>query len=112
MIAAGAQTRDLRAEQIDAPGVRTRAAGDQIEERRLAGAVRPDQRVALAGLDRQIDAAQNLRGAEALFDAVERERRDHRASPVIGAVVASQSGETCLRANRVARGECPTAPPA
>ena len=38
----GRQRRDVRSVEDDPAGIRRQAAGDQVEQRRLAGAVRPD----------------------------------------------------------------------
>src|SRR6266567_5488512 len=59
----------LAAEQ-DAAGVRPEHPGDQIDEARLAGAVRPDQRVAGAALQAEIDVARHRQRAEALAEAL------------------------------------------
>ena len=47
-------------------GVRREHAGEDVHERRLAGAVLAEQRVDLAALEVEIDAAQRLHAAEAL----------------------------------------------
>src|SRR5690606_25165432 len=60
------------------------AAGDQVEQRRLAGAVRSDDGVALALGDVQGDAADDRRDAEILVDVPER-KRGHRTSPAVSA---------------------------
>src|SRR6185436_3132881 len=48
-------------------------AGNQADERGLAGAVRPDQRMHFAGLDLEADAVGGDHAAEALGDAVKPE---------------------------------------
>ena len=55
------------------PRVRRIVAGDDVEERRLAGAVRADHRPALAGGDRQRDVVDRRQRAEAPGDALEDE---------------------------------------
>ena len=50
------QPRDLSAVEPDAAGARRRLAGDQAEERGLAGAVGADDRPQLAALDADVDA--------------------------------------------------------
>src|SRR5262249_45459738 len=47
----------------------------EIEQSRLAGAIGPNQRVALAALHREIDAADDLRLAERLPERLELEHR-------------------------------------
>ena len=49
-----------------APERRREAAADQVEQRRLAGAVRADDRVPLALGTVEVDAADDLRRAETL----------------------------------------------
>ena len=50
-------------------------AGEDLDERRLAGAVLAQQRDDLAGVDRDVDAAERLEGAEALGEVPRLERR-------------------------------------
>ena len=52
----------------------TKPAADQIEQRRLAGAVRADDGEALASTDVERDAADDRRRAEALLDAAQLQR--------------------------------------
>src|SRR5262245_22457508 len=52
--------------------------GQKIEERRLAGAVRPDQAVNLATGDGEAHRRERLHAAEALGDAVRGEQGRHR----------------------------------
>jgi len=53
----------------DRAGVRRLEAGDDTEQRRLAGAGRPEQRQQLAGVDLEVDAVDGDKIAEALGDA-------------------------------------------
>ncbi len=53
------------------PDDRLHVAADQVEQGRFAGAVRADQRVALALRDGQIDVADHLGDAEGLLDAAQ-----------------------------------------
>src|SRR5690606_23662392 len=71
---------DLVAVQADAAAGEREAARDQVEHGRLPGAVRADDRVALARRNRQVDAADDLRLAEVLVDRRELERV-HRPPP-------------------------------
>ena len=57
---------DVLAEQQHLPGARRKNAGDQVEQRGLAGAVRPDDRLAVAGHDLERDAAHGMKAAKAL----------------------------------------------
>ncbi len=53
-------------------------AGEQVDERRLAGAVRPDQRVAGAALEAKVDVARHLERAEVLAQPAGLEERRHQ----------------------------------
>ena len=59
------------------PGVRLVDAGDQVEERRLAGAVRADHADDLALVDVEVELGDDLQAAEGLRDA----RRARAAAP-------------------------------
>src|SRR3984957_9124997 len=71
---------DVGAGEHDAAGVRREDAVDQVEQGRLAGAVRPDQAedLALAHLEREV--AHGLQAAEALAHLGEREDRRHSST--------------------------------
>ena len=56
-------------------GVRGKDAGENVHQRRLAGAVLTEQRMNLAPLEVEIDAAQSLDAAEMLGDAAHDEQR-------------------------------------
>src|ERR1700744_1555210 len=58
---------DVIAFEEDAAGRRFEHAGEEIDHCRLAGAVRPDQRVTRAFFDRQIDVTRRRDAAETLF---------------------------------------------
>src|SRR5262249_7753064 len=71
--------------KADVTGVRGQKPGQQIEDRRLAGAVRSDEAEHLALVDREIEAVDGLNAAEALGEAMrleqlQRRRRRHRRS--------------------------------
>ena len=53
-----------RPAELDPPGGRREEAGEQVEQRRLAGAVGPDQRVHAAGGDGQVDPVDGAEAAE------------------------------------------------
>ena len=55
----------------DLAGGGGKVAGDDLHQRRLAGAVVAHQPDSLAALDREVDAVQGMDGAEALGDGVE-----------------------------------------
>src|SRR5262249_54068482 len=62
-------------EQHDLSGGGRKNSGDQIEQRRLAGAVRSDDRLAVAGHDLERDVAHGAQAAEALRERPELENR-------------------------------------
>ena len=69
---------DVLAVEDDAAAARLEQAGEQIDERRLAGAVRADQRVTGSALETQRDAARRDDAAETLveIDGFEGDRHD------------------------------------
>ena len=69
-----AQPRHVFPVDLDRARADRKSSADQIEQRRLARPVRPDDGVALALLDGQIDAADDLRASEALAHLGEPER--------------------------------------
>ena len=71
--AIGPPARDVVALEHEAPGARRQHAGDQVEERRLAGAVRPDHRVDGAGLDDSVDVGHGGEPAERLRQSLDGE---------------------------------------
>ena len=62
------------------PAPRHQRAGDQVEQRGLAGAVRADQAGDAAGLHRQVDARHGDQAAEGLGDAAQFQQRRHRSA--------------------------------
>ena len=73
------QVRNVAPVEPDAAGARPQYAGQEIDERGLAGAVRADQRVARAALDLQRDVARGGDAAEALVEMFGVEHGRHRA---------------------------------
>ena len=65
---------------VMSPLVRVVDAGDQVEERRLAGAVRPDHRDDLALLDVHVEVGDDLQPAERERDALQLEQRHQMIS--------------------------------
>ena len=61
----------LAAVDGDPAAVGAKRAGEDVHQRRLAGAVVADEPDAFAGVDREIDAVERADGAEMLFDAVQ-----------------------------------------
>src|SRR5258707_2999305 len=59
------QPGHIAALEPDAPAIGAQGAGDQVEERGLAGAVRPHDAEQLAGLDREADVVDREDAAEA-----------------------------------------------
>src|SRR5207249_1783446 len=60
---------DPLALELDLPLARLVVAGEDLQQRRLAGAVLAQQPVDLAALDGEVDAVQGQRAREALRDA-------------------------------------------
>ena len=71
-VARGPET-DLAAIHHEGAGRRLVHAGDDLHERRLAGAVLADEAVDLARAQGEVDAPQGLDAAEALGDALHRD---------------------------------------
>src|SRR3972149_7920950 len=63
--ATGREDRHVPAEELDVPRRRRELAGDHVEERRLPGPVRAEDRTTLAGANLEIDVAHGFEAAEA-----------------------------------------------
>ena len=74
---------DVDAAKYDLPGIRLEHAVDQIEQRRLAGAVRPDEAENFALFDGEAQIVHGLQPAEAPADAVEFEDRRHSSTRLV-----------------------------
>src|SRR6201986_659803 len=73
--------RDVAPLQPDLAGGRLDYPGEQIDQRRLAGAVRSDQRLPGAGLKRERHVVGRDQGAEMTHEAARLERRRAHAAP-------------------------------
>src|SRR4029077_2293229 len=71
---------DVRAAKRDRSGLRRVDAVDQIEQRRLAGAVRPDQAQNFSLAEHEAEIVHGLQAAEALADVVELKDRRHSST--------------------------------
>jgi hypothetical protein len=71
----GRELRDLLAVELDRARARWEVAGDHVEERRLAGAVRAEDRAPLAVRDIQVDVAHGVEAAEPPADPPQAEDR-------------------------------------
>jgi hypothetical protein len=71
LMSCGGEAGDVLAVQFDVAGREREAAADQVEQRRLAGAVRADHGVAFALLDGEVHAVDDRGLAEALADVLE-----------------------------------------
>ena len=78
---AAGHARDVAAEQRDRAAVGRDLAGDQVEQRGLAGAVRADDQAPLAGLDREVDVGGDAQAAEGLAQRFDGERGHALRSP-------------------------------
>ena len=74
---------DVLAEEHDRPGRRLVDAGEHVEERRLAGAVRPDQRDHLAARHGEVDVVHRDEAAELLAHVL----RDEEVAVVVVSVM-------------------------
>src|SRR5213079_3734501 len=72
------QAPDLPALETNAPGVWWDEAGDEVEERGLAGSVRPDDADQLAGSDGERDVMRRHDPAKALAQSLDLEQRTPR----------------------------------
>ena len=73
----GASAVDALAGEGDAAGIGREGAGDQVEQRGLAGAVRADHREDRALRHLEADAVDRDQAAEALADIVDGKQRAH-----------------------------------
>src|SRR5439155_10396516 len=69
------QRGDVAAEELDRAGGRREVAGDDVEERRLPGAVRAEDRTPLAVRDVEVDIAHGVEAAEPPADPPQAEDR-------------------------------------
>src|SRR5690606_30146070 len=65
----------------DGTGVRPDEGGEDVDQRRLAGAVRPEQRMDHAGVDGEVHPGEDLQGSEGLPYAADEDRRVHGDLP-------------------------------
>ena len=72
-------------------GARRQHAGEQVDEGGLAGAVRPDQRVARACLEREGDVARGAQRAEVLAERARFEQRGHDGFALRGGAASAFS---------------------
>ena len=70
-----APDRDRTARDPDFAGIRMIQAEQDVHQRGLAGAVLAEQPQDLAGMEREVDGAIGVHGAEALVDAAQLEQR-------------------------------------
>ena len=60
----GMRQRDRLAGELDGAAIRRLGAGEDLEQRRLAGAVLAEQRVDLSGSDLEVDVLERLDARE------------------------------------------------
>jgi hypothetical protein len=97
------------AAQLDRAGVGREVAGDQVEQRGLAGAVRTDQRGDDAGRQVEVDVVRRDHAAEALVDA--REAKDGSGRSQLSPIPPPERGRSVCEANRVGVTRRPRPPP-
>ena len=78
------QRRDVRRLERDGSRIGRVHAADQVEDRGLAGAIRPDQREALAASDAEREIVDHLEPAEALGEVLYLENHDFLSSTPCG----------------------------
>ena len=83
----GRHAHQFLAEQLHRTGIGGQIAGDEIEQRGLAGAVRADDQPAFARHHLQRDIPGRRQAAETLVQAVDDERGRHSAGSAAGAGV-------------------------
>ena len=103
------QPGDVAALEPDAPAIGAQGARDQVEERGLAGAVRPHDAEQLAGLEREADVVDREDAAEALGQPLDLEEGHAARRPTASALSAWR---TAARGRRAARSRPPSATPA
>src|SRR5206468_2612355 len=94
--------RDVTPLQQDRAGGWSNDAGQEVDERRLAGAVWADEGVARAGLEPKVDVARGGQRAEVAVEraGLEQRRRAHDAARCAGRRSAAAIPRMPLRANR------------
>src|SRR5262249_34368860 len=70
--------RDVAAEQRDGAAIRRELAGDEVEQRRLAGAVGADDEPALARIHDEVYAGGDAQAAERLVEGTHGQRGHRR----------------------------------
>src|ERR1043166_6740149 len=104
------EARDVAAEQRNRSAVRRNLAGDQVEQRRLAGAVRADDQSAFSRCDREGDIRSDVQAAERFAQGADGERA-HGFGPASGICTAvALSGRTARQAERARRAAPGTRP--
>src|SRR4029078_620317 len=102
----GPQATDVLAGEADRPLVRRVHARDEVEDRRLARAVRPDQADDLALLDGEIEALDHAETAERFRDAVELEERRHQTRSTRRVPSSPCGREIIITMRRTPRSSC------
>src|SRR5450631_1651304 len=96
--------RDVFAVELDAPARGCEDASEQVDERRLAGAVGTDEGVPRSRLDGDREVLRRGDSAEALLEAMSAENgRRHRVSGALGLLVRCNSFSRSSRAGSASR---------
>src|SRR4029078_11882581 len=107
--AAARDTGDVLPEEFYRAGIGCQLAGDQVEQCRLAGAVRSDDQPALARLDVQVDVGGDVQAAESLGEIPDGEGAHGLASAPPGSVLARRSRlRQAMRQRRTLPGTSPS----
>ena len=91
----GRARRDLFAAQADDTGIAREHAGDDLDQRRFAGAVLAEQRMDLAGAKREVDLLQRAHRTEALADPAHLQQGRSRIKAVLHNDVTPTGARLC-----------------
>ena len=105
------QLRDILPGQHDAAGRRRETPGQQIDEGGFASAVRADQGVTRAGLQREVDVGCNGERAEALAQLGGLQHGAHGLAPVCAAAVGEAGPAFRPRQRASSPSQMPSTPP-
>src|SRR5580698_1159068 len=101
---------NIAIKQLNGACVLTQLARNEIEQRCLAGSIRPDNQSALARLDLKIDIAGDPQTAERFAQPPNRERGHGRRSAAgVGMVLGRLQARTADRNSRATPGTRPSA---
>src|SRR6185437_2702396 len=101
------QARQLLVKQRHRAGIGFELAGDEIEQRRLAGAVGTDDQTPLARREFEIEAAGDTQAAEGFFEFMDRQRGHGAGFSSVDRTVAGAVADFLPRPLMNSRKSCP-----